>query len=713
MQQRSFGQRLGVFAIGAVMFLGLAAAAQAKVQVLAEDWGLGGAVKSGVWSPLYLELQSTGGDFEGCIEVRANAGQQTLPVFIRPISLVSDTPARYWMYYRTPASTDRNAAAFSRFSWQIVSAERKVVARSRWRRPVVMPCMDSFVAVLNTGGAGQAGLGGLYNQQSEVRVNVKYVNPSSAPDRWIGYEPADVLIWLNPDPSRLTALSQQQAIRKYVRNGGHLVVATGSEWQSATKSFLGELLPAEIERCVTIAELPSLRGYGMEAAAEKAIDTLVLRRPRGTVLMEHGGRPLIVRGRCGLGRVTLVGFDPTRTPFSRLARQDAFWQQLLRIDTRPVKRNELGVIHQASSPTILSLNDFPNFQPINFFVVGAFLFIYVILIGPVDYFVLKRLKKLHWTWVTFPTIAIVSSLIAFLVLSSGRVVGFLANSVSIVDAAADGDEICGTTFTTMLSPRPKRYTVSLGGVTSGGIIPREFNLGQGTATLTQTPCSVIGAGAQIVGMRIRVWDAQTLEAHWNAVAPELPTVQVSAGSERITVSLANTTAYTLHNACLIHNGRVASLGTIKAGESKTFHKSDAPPLPQYVAAITPKSMAGAHVGFSERTVRRADADNAMRWLSLFPFAETTPKDGKPVEAFKRLIRRKGENFNLSAAFDLSARLQLEELLSHEDAVLLYGLDKSLIEVNVAGGNPRYWNWTLVRLRIPVHGGSGAPHGEGP
>ena len=94
---------------------GASVPALAKVQMGVEDWGLGGAVKGGLWSYLYVELTSTGEDFSGTLEVEANAGQSVVPLFIKPIQLVADTPARHWVYFRAPTSTYRNSQC--RFSW--------------------------------------------------------------------------------------------------------------------------------------------------------------------------------------------------------------------------------------------------------------------------------------------------------------------------------------------------------------------------------------------------------------------------------------------------------------------------------------------------------------------------------------------------------------------------------------------------------------------
>ena len=43
----------------------LPAAAEVEFEIGVEDWGLGGAVKAGMWSPLYVELTARNEDFDG------------------------------------------------------------------------------------------------------------------------------------------------------------------------------------------------------------------------------------------------------------------------------------------------------------------------------------------------------------------------------------------------------------------------------------------------------------------------------------------------------------------------------------------------------------------------------------------------------------------------------------------------------------------------
>ena len=681
-----------------LLVLVVAGTARADIQVGVEDWGLGGTVKGGLWTPLYVELRSRGEDFSGFLEVEAQGGQQVLPVFRKRLQLVQDMPTQHWLYFRAPGSVYRRQN--NRCTWRVRDRRGRVVWRSEWRSPSFLPTPDTLIGVIRTSSISEAGIAAVTNQDSEVRSTVRYLSANWLPDHVIGYAAADVLVWVNPDPVRIVNVAQREAMVQYVRRGGHLVLAAGAGWQALTKSFLVELLPADPTGSALVENLPALDEMDLPPGIKREIVLMQMKNPRGEVLMTDDGAPVIVRGRAGLGQVTLIGFDPTLKPFSELKKREKFWQKMLAIDTTACDRSEVGNLQPVSGPLVRALSDFPGFTPINFVLVGIFMLSYIILIGPVDYFVLKKFKKLHWTWVTFPSIAILSSVLAFFVLSSGRVTGLHANSLSLVDATSDGDRITGTSFMTMLSPRSIRYDVTLTGADSGAILPREYASVAGGAGLSQTECSVLETGEAIADLLVRVWDAQTFEATWQAPAPKLPKVSLALNSPSLAGKLENTTRVSLGGAVLLVGGKAYDLGQIEPGQTVDLSKRNGVAIKSYAVAKLPADL--GHGGFhrmGEFSSKREGADQVARWISLFRYA--TP-EGDPT-IFQRWAKLSEDR--ATAAFDLSANLQLSDLHATDQAVLIYSVKESYVKIDLAGQSPKEWERTVVRMRIPVEDAS--------
>jgi hypothetical protein len=692
-------------------------AEEGKVGVGVEDWGLGGSLKGGLWSPLYVELKAVGADFDGQLEVVVEAGTQVEPIFVKPVTLVKDTPTQHWLYFRSPGTSWVSRTGRSEFAWQLRDQRGRVVFRSQWERPVVLPATDVVVTVFRTADVGACGLGGLTDTESAVKADVVMVTPATAPDRVVGYQGADVLVWVNPDPTLMASVAQREALVAYVRQGGHLVLAAGSGWQALTESFLAELLPARPVGTALVKEVPALEAYGLGQVATKETLLAQLTDVRGEVLMECEGRPVIVRGPVGAGWVTLIGFDPTKSPFADLAPglRLKFWATVLGIEVTRRPLEQLGSMARASDALIRPLNDFPDFKPINFPFIILFLIGYILLIGPVDYFVLRRMKKLAWTWVTFPSVAVVASVLAFWLLASERVRGLLANSISIVDASSQSEEVVGTTFTTFLSPRQTRYRVTLSSGAVGAVVPREYEVLGASPGLGfgRSYCLVSGAGEAIDELLVRVWDAQTLEASWRAPKPDLPNVDLTRTAKGLTGTVSNSTADALRDVMVLFAGRAIHLGTLRPGESVVLGPRPSQPLAEFARRCVPSDFWEERQYYSAwgRELHREEVEDAARWASLFAFQEE-------AGTFRRWVVLRGEESPPgegrtlpTAVFDLPRQVQLGGVQGTAEAVLLYSVDRSFVGILLSEKQPKSWDRSLVRLRVPV--AEGEPKEKGP
>jgi len=207
-----------------------------------------------------------------------------------------------------------------------------VALRNVVQTPNLVPAGESAVAVIRTRNVESSGIGRMDGSTGSVGVDVQMVSPRTAPDRALGYQGADVLVWLNPEPERLEEFAQRKAIEEYVRGGGHLVVAVGAEWQRLSGSFLERILPAVPTGAASAPLPPDLFKYGPADPLEPIV-LARLRTPIGEGNASSEATPWVVRGRHGFGRVTLLAFDPTLPPFSRMKERKRFWEDLLGLKT--------------------------------------------------------------------------------------------------------------------------------------------------------------------------------------------------------------------------------------------------------------------------------------------------------------------------------------------------------------------------------------------
>jgi len=77
---------------------------------------------------------------------------------------------------------------------------------------------------------------------------------------------------------------------------------------------------------------------------------------------------------------------------------------------RPPKRTmprKATVFDDLAGQLRSSLEQFRGVRLAPFFVVASLLVLYILLIGPGDYFLLRRLRRgMQWTWLTFPAVVV-------------------------------------------------------------------------------------------------------------------------------------------------------------------------------------------------------------------------------------------------------------------------------------------------------------------
>src|SRR5213078_1731380 len=117
---------------------------------------------------------------------------------------------------------------------------------------------------------------------------------------------------------------------------------------------------------------------------------------------------------------------------------------------------------------VQTLEQFEGVPVISFGWVALFILLYILVVGPLDYFILKKVvKRLELTWVTFPTVVLVVSAAAYFTAYYLKGSELRINKVDVVDVVAEldpetrvarGTQAAGTTWFTLFSPRIQSYT---------------------------------------------------------------------------------------------------------------------------------------------------------------------------------------------------------------------------------------------------------------
>jgi hypothetical protein len=343
-----------------------------------------------------------------------------------------------------------------------------------------------------------------FGQQASEGLVARLETVNSMPRNWFGYQGADMVLLTTSNADFVKELisdkPRHQALMEWVLRGGKLIISAGRN-HDLLPSVAPEVLEAADNRKLArvkvvpgglqLARLQSIENYGqgqlvppLEGVPEKEdqpgkITLAHLQRKPGKdveVLVDTGDEnkhPLLVRIPYGTGQIMLIAFDIDQLPFSRWAGQTDFWRRLQKdmgvelpaAQDRP-QNNWGGNFDSSASDvggSLLSvLQAFPDVSNISFGWVALFIFVYIIVVGPLDYFFLKKVvKRLELTWITFPTVVLVVSVVAYFTAYALKGNDLLINKADLVDIDLEGQTGYGHTWFTLFSPRIQNYTVGL------------------------------------------------------------------------------------------------------------------------------------------------------------------------------------------------------------------------------------------------------------
>lgn len=312
------------------------------------------------------------------------------------------------------------------------------------------------------------------------------------PDHWFGYGAVDLLVLgTGSDRSFWETLAtpphekRRKAIVEWIRRGGRAVLSVGTnpDVLDSIKEFK-DLLPATIPpgSKKMVAGLPfewkptaaNERNDAIrfsDGKSEFPIVPLLPKADRSTSIMvdDGSGRAVAVQASYGLGRVTVFGFDLDRAPFTDWAKRNSFWENLVNycgymLPPSSQKPEKYSTIQYDDLTNRLQggLDFFEGVPVVSFGWVALFILIYIILIGPVDYLFLKKvIRKLEWTWVTFPVIVVGVSAAAYFAAYALKGKDLKTNKIDVVDIDLAAKRMDGNTWFTLFSPRIQNYTISV------------------------------------------------------------------------------------------------------------------------------------------------------------------------------------------------------------------------------------------------------------
>jgi hypothetical protein len=419
-----------------------------------------------------------------------------------------------------------------------------------------------------------------------VNVDIVHLNSSTLDPISQALATFDVIVLTNFNTASLNR-DQMLALEEYVRMGGALVLVGGPDWQETLRPLAAALLPGRLNGSRTVPNLAGLSALGEGMPPRSATAISLLSHPGGTVLASEVGIPLVVWMSMGQGQILYLAFDPAIDPILH-------WTRSSDLVTRLVT---------SAAPTAMSRAALPvGYQPPQFF--GPFgptdigreltnvpaaalpsliLFIaltafYILLLGPTNSLILRRLRRRELGWLTIPTLALLCVGTTFGVAYHLKGSTVLLNTVSMVQLdgsdAADPGSYPATMYIGLFAPLRGTYQLSSTAPALPAIVPQVTYYGPVSPSYN-TPLGLRfqeGARTQIQFVSMNMWSMRDVALHTSVNIPgSLQTTLHLDANGNIVGTIRNGTNLNLIRPLIIAGRAVTHLPDLPAGVTIRVH----------------------------------------------------------------------------------------------------------------------------------------------
>jgi len=276
----------------------------------------------------------------------------------------------------------------------------------------------------------------------------------------------DALVLDNATTSVLSA-EQRTALDGWVQQGGVLLLAGGAGWERVAAGLPQDLIPIRSPRLQTVNDL-QMMGTFVESAPPVRQPALLTAATaaEGTVLVGQPGVPLLVLAQRGSGAVVFSALDFCAEPLLHWAATPELWRRLL------VLALPAATLLAPSSPLQMANDPYGNMGgplstisadlPPSLRILAVLLALYVVLAAPVNYLLLRRMRRRGLSWLTLPALAAGFAILTYGVAFRTKGSPTVVNTITVTEFPPGAHVGKLLTFVGLFAPPEQYYHLQLG-----------------------------------------------------------------------------------------------------------------------------------------------------------------------------------------------------------------------------------------------------------
>jgi hypothetical protein len=536
--------------------------------------GYQGVYKTQEWMPVSIDVTNNGPDLQGVIQLESVfSSQPGLP-----------SPATY----ETPLSLAAGASKHLR-SYAMVNPSAGLTLTVR-----VLQNGRQVATQTTTGGTNAGALIGVLSDDPAaldefaavhpggISAHVAHLQSQDLADSAIVLRAFDLIAIDDYATDTLTS-AQKSALRDFVMNGGSLLLGTGASWRKTLAGIPSDLQPLAPTGTATIVP----RALGTSSVVEVATGT----PGRAEVWLAEGSQPLLLESHLGGGLVTLATFDWNQPAVAAAVENRSLLRQIMVRDLSGGTGQQAGPIgfgggfstalgspgnsiSERSNALSGVLGDLPALDLPSLQLTGLLVLVYVLLVGPINFFVLGRMRRRELSWITIPLIAVIVAGGAYGIGVGTKGRSVQSNQVAILHVTPGSERAYQETYTGIMAPTRGDYQVNVSGAPVFiSPLSANGNFGASTNETLIDPSTNAVTLQGITAFSLRGFATESLASTPQLIAH----VQLSGG--KLTGRVENHSAMAFDDALVMAGDSYQKLGALAPGAAVDIQLSVKPSNP--------------------------------------------------------------------------------------------------------------------------------------
>ncbi|MET4559417.1 hypothetical protein ABIA69_000560 [Lysinibacillus parviboronicapiens] len=529
--------------------------------------GMAGKAKYQSVVPLQVTVKNNGADFSGDMAINASSSFEAASALVLPLDIAAGEEKTIELYLDGLADYSYSEADLFAFYEGSIEKGKKVAYKGTKRLQAnFLDPSTTFIYTLTDKSDRLSAYLRLsqFSSSGNVEIfNLNQLKDFTLPEDAQGYAMANIIA---VDEISIADLSQnqQEALLKWVQDGGTLLLGA-SDQVLTTAGIFKDYLPLTLSqqmKTVSAGSLTKLSGGGIFT---KDISVYTATDNQGSVaILKENDTTLAAKKKLGSGEIVQTTFSLGDQPLASMDGYAALTAKMLNIQTL----SQQGMMQGQStmdqiSYELRSINElFPSFEvSVSYMLIVIIL--YILIIGPLLYFVLKKMDKREHAWWLIPAISVAISIALFIFGAKDRIVQPQVQQSAFYKVNEDSS-INGYYVESILTNRSGDFVVEADKNTTALALRNNNNITGTVGDLHETSYIKEHANGSTLTLRnLSYWSVQSFAGKTTAKDIGKMDIDITLKNEKLSGTIKNNFPFELKDVTLISGIKEVKLGDIE------------------------------------------------------------------------------------------------------------------------------------------------------